>query len=197
MGEHRQCRCRRPPFRATPVSQIQQVLGKECTAELWWQGLAGAERILRLLDPCDAERAACAGKQRRNVSNSSANISTFTCLDNPWSSKMFPSSGARDVFVFTCSWTAFMLRVEKKHHTCWCVCDCEGTLKQFNDPSHTHAKNEFNSLKILSLCNKNRRIPTSRLNSEGLVAHVPSFFSRHNPLLSCHSPSTVRKGLTP
>ena len=44
-----------------------------------------------------------------------------------------------------------MLRLEKKHNVCWCVCDYEGALKQFNDTFHTHAKKNINSLRILSL----------------------------------------------
>ena len=44
-----------------------------------------------LVEPCNAERG-CAGKQRRYVSYSSANISTIFCPDTPWSSKMFVSS---------------------------------------------------------------------------------------------------------
>ena len=44
-----------------------------------------------------------------------------------------------------------MLRLEKKHHMCSCVYDYEGTLQQFNNPFHTHAENNINSLKILSL----------------------------------------------
>ena len=38
-----------------------------------------------------------------------------------------------------------------KPHQYWCVYDNEGTLKQFSDTFHTHAKNHINSLKILSL----------------------------------------------
>ena len=45
--------------------------------------------------PPPAERAGCAGKQRRYVCNSSANISTIICQDTPWSPKMFSSSRSR------------------------------------------------------------------------------------------------------
>ena len=77
-----------------------------------------------------------------------------------------------------------MLRLEKKHNMCWSVCDYEGTHKQFNDPFHAHAKNKTNSLNFLSHGDKNRRIPTSRLNSEGLVVHVPSSFMSLTTTLS-------------
>ena len=38
---------------------------------------------MRLLSPCFAERAGCAGKQRRYVSNSNANISTYKLPEYP------------------------------------------------------------------------------------------------------------------
>ena len=40
-----------------------------------------------------------------------------------------------------------MFHLETKYHMSWCVCHYQGTLKQFNDTFHTHAKNNINSLK--------------------------------------------------
>ena len=51
------------------------------------------------VEPCNAERAGCAGKQQRYVSNSSANISTVICPDTPWSSKIFPSLRSPGKFI--------------------------------------------------------------------------------------------------
>ena len=48
-GGHRQCRCRRHLFRPTSCESDPGVAGKrvlsEAADELWWQGLAGGERI--------------------------------------------------------------------------------------------------------------------------------------------------------
>ena len=44
-----------------------------------------------------------------------------------------------------------MLHLKKKYHTCQCVCYYEGTLKQFQDTFHTHAKKKIKTLKILRL----------------------------------------------
>ena len=39
-------------------------------------------------------------------------------------------------FVFMCFQTqASMIRLEKKHNMCWCICDYEGAIQQFNGPS--------------------------------------------------------------
>ena len=37
----------------------------------------------------------------------------------------------------------------RKPHQYWCVCDYEGTLKQFNNTFRTRAKSQINALKIL------------------------------------------------
>ena len=76
-------------------------------------------------------------------------------------------------FVSMCLEThATMLHLEKKQNICWCVCDYEGTLKQFNDTFHTHAKNNINSLGILSL---------KFLQKEARASFRPSKTKRHCP----------------
>ena len=67
-----------------PVSRIQKLLGEERTARR--QAAAARSRrrkALRLLYLCNAERAGCAGKQRRYVSTSNASISSTICQDAP------------------------------------------------------------------------------------------------------------------
>ena len=82
--------------------------------------------------------------------------------------------------VFMCLQTqASMLRLERKHHMCWCVCDYEGMLKQFFNPSHTHAKSKINSFKIQKSKDPDKPIPLKRARrSRSFFLH----FSLHNPL---------------
>ena len=75
------------------VSQFQKLLRKERTMVRSAVAARSRKRTahLRLLNLCNAVGASCAGKQRRKVSLSSASISSTTCPDTPWSSRMFSS----------------------------------------------------------------------------------------------------------
>ena len=113
-----------------------------------------------------------------------------------------------------------MLHLEKKRHMCQCVCHYEGTLKQFTDTFHTHAKNNINSL-----TNSERQNPAKEAQASFCPSNPIHTTERHNkmkesprqanstqmgsslavllPLLSlttslsffCHIPSTVRERL--
>ena len=50
---------------------------------------------MRLWKFCNAERTCCTEKQRRHVSDSSANISSVICQDTPWSSSLFSNSRSK------------------------------------------------------------------------------------------------------
>ena len=127
-----------------------------------------------------------------------------------------------------------MLHLDKKHNMCWCVCYHKGTLKQFNDSFHTHAKNNINSLKMFSLTflqkearasfrpsqtvhttkrhkqnegkSAFRKKGTQCLSQKSKDPDKPAqlkrarrsrsfspYFLTTTPLLSCHSPCTVRE----